>query len=163
MPQRLAGCRILPPVSVPVAKGEMRAATAAAEPPEEPPGTLLMSQGLGCYHRGCRLVLCDHARPDRTGHDPWRCLCLFRHAFHGALVFAGVQPVAVTHIRLAMADSQCDAGRASDCLGHSDVALKIALTSTPVEVGQGSHLIQPGNLNACPCYRWHRPDRFGHC
>ena len=46
MPQRLAGWRILPPVSVPVANGERRAATAAAEPPEEPPGTLLISQGF---------------------------------------------------------------------------------------------------------------------
>ena len=46
MPQRLAGWRILPPVSVPVAKGEMRAATAAADPPEEPPGTFALSQGF---------------------------------------------------------------------------------------------------------------------
>jgi hypothetical protein len=35
-----------PPVSVPVAAGTRRAATAAAEPPEEPPGTRLRSQGF---------------------------------------------------------------------------------------------------------------------
>src|SRR5580693_6909348 len=39
MPQKLAGWRIEPPVSVPVAPSASRAATAAAEPPEEPPGT----------------------------------------------------------------------------------------------------------------------------
>ena len=39
MPQKLAGWRIEPPVSVAVAPSAMRAATEAAEPPEEPPGT----------------------------------------------------------------------------------------------------------------------------
>ena len=46
MPQKLAGWRIEPPVSVPVAAGTRRAATAAAEPPEEPPGTRLSSHGF---------------------------------------------------------------------------------------------------------------------
>ena len=46
MPVKLAGWRIEPPVSVPVAAGNSRAATAAAEPPDEPPGTRLMSHGL---------------------------------------------------------------------------------------------------------------------
>src|SRR4249920_2855738 len=41
-----AGWRIEPPVSVPVATGANRAATAAAEPPDEPPGTFLISQGF---------------------------------------------------------------------------------------------------------------------
>ena len=35
-----------PPVSVPSASGAIRAATAAAEPPDEPPGTRATSQGL---------------------------------------------------------------------------------------------------------------------
>src|SRR6202045_13408 len=39
MPVNAAGWRIEPPVSVPVAPGARNAATAAAEPPEEPPGT----------------------------------------------------------------------------------------------------------------------------
>jgi hypothetical protein len=39
MPQKAAGWRIEPPVSVPVAASAIRAATAAAEPPELPPGT----------------------------------------------------------------------------------------------------------------------------
>src|SRR6266480_3470740 len=39
MPVRAAGWRIEPPVSVPVAPRQSRAATAAAEPPDEPPGT----------------------------------------------------------------------------------------------------------------------------
>ena len=39
IPESAAGCRIEPPVSVPVAPGASRAATAAAEPPELPPGT----------------------------------------------------------------------------------------------------------------------------
>ena len=36
---KAAGCRIEPPVSVAVAPAQRRAATAAADPPEEPPGT----------------------------------------------------------------------------------------------------------------------------
>ena len=39
MPQNDAGWRIEPPVSVPVAPSAILAATAAAEPPDEPPGT----------------------------------------------------------------------------------------------------------------------------
>ena len=46
MPHRAAGWRIDPPVSVPVAPGTRRAATAAAEPPEEPPGTRSLFHGL---------------------------------------------------------------------------------------------------------------------
>jgi hypothetical protein len=45
-PQKDAGCRIEPPVSLPSAAGTMPAATAAAEPPEEPPGVRATSQGL---------------------------------------------------------------------------------------------------------------------
>src|SRR3954447_2343589 len=39
MPAKAAGCRIDPPVSVPVAPRHSPAATAEAEPPDEPPGT----------------------------------------------------------------------------------------------------------------------------
>ncbi len=39
IPESAAGWRIEPPVSVPVLPGTSRAATAAAEPPELPPGT----------------------------------------------------------------------------------------------------------------------------
>jgi hypothetical protein len=46
MPQNEAGWRIEPPVSVPVAAGASRAATATALPPEEPPGMRLLSQGF---------------------------------------------------------------------------------------------------------------------
>ena len=46
MPVKLAGWRMEPPVSVPVAAGTRPAATAAALPPEEPPGTRLKSQGF---------------------------------------------------------------------------------------------------------------------
>src|SRR5262245_40582146 len=45
-PQSDAGWRIEPPVSVPVAAGARRAATAAAEPPELPPGTARSSHGF---------------------------------------------------------------------------------------------------------------------
>ena len=41
MPTKAAGWRIEPPVSVPVTPGAMCAATAAAEPPDEPPGVRL--------------------------------------------------------------------------------------------------------------------------
>src|SRR5207253_5276748 len=45
-PTRAAGWRIDPPVSVPSAPGTKRAATAAADPPEEPPGVRSRSHGL---------------------------------------------------------------------------------------------------------------------
>src|SRR5688500_13136049 len=45
-PQNAAGCRTDPPVSDPSATGTSRAATAAADPPEEPPGTRDVSHGL---------------------------------------------------------------------------------------------------------------------
>src|SRR5690606_24683927 len=45
-PDSAAGWRIEPPVSVPVAAGASRAATAAAEPPDDPPGTRARSQGF---------------------------------------------------------------------------------------------------------------------
>src|ERR1700679_2277766 len=41
VPVTAAGCRIEPPVSVPVAARQRSPATAAAEPPDEPPGTRL--------------------------------------------------------------------------------------------------------------------------
>src|SRR5580704_3758464 len=44
MPVKAAGWRIEPPVSVPRAPGHSCAATAAAEPPEEPPGTICASE-----------------------------------------------------------------------------------------------------------------------
>ncbi len=46
MPHSAAGWRIEPPVSVPSAHGASPAATAAALPPEEPPGTRVVSHGL---------------------------------------------------------------------------------------------------------------------
>src|SRR5918994_6492221 len=45
-PHSAAGWRIEPPVSDPSASGANPAATAAAEPPDEPPGTRLGSCGL---------------------------------------------------------------------------------------------------------------------
>ena len=45
-PQKEAGCRIDPPVSVPREKGTAPADTTAALPPLLPPGTRLGSQGL---------------------------------------------------------------------------------------------------------------------
>ena len=46
MPLKAAGWRILPPVSLPKETGICPAATAAAEPPEEPPGTFVGSQAF---------------------------------------------------------------------------------------------------------------------
>ena len=45
-PHRAAGWRIEPPVSEPRASGTKPAATAAAEPPDDPPGTRPVSWGL---------------------------------------------------------------------------------------------------------------------
>src|SRR3954453_19564169 len=46
MPHSAAGWRIEPPVSVPIDHGARPAATAAAEPPELPPGTRERSHGF---------------------------------------------------------------------------------------------------------------------
>src|SRR6476659_2653820 len=46
VPVTAPGWRIEPPVSVPIASGASNAATAAAEPPPEPPGMRVRSQGL---------------------------------------------------------------------------------------------------------------------
>src|ERR1700721_4505870 len=46
MPHTAAGWRIEPPVSVPMASGASYAATAAADPPDEPPGIRVRSHGL---------------------------------------------------------------------------------------------------------------------
>src|SRR5437762_11390853 len=45
-PDRVAGCRIDPPVSVPSPPNASSAATAAADPPLEPPGTRDKSHGF---------------------------------------------------------------------------------------------------------------------
>lgn len=45
-PQKDAGCLTLPPVSLPKEMTHCLAATAAADPPDEPPGTRDVSQGL---------------------------------------------------------------------------------------------------------------------
>src|ERR1041385_6650417 len=45
-PHIAAGCRTEPPVSVPNAATHSSAETAAADPPEEPPGMRVMSQGF---------------------------------------------------------------------------------------------------------------------
>jgi hypothetical protein len=46
MPQQEAGMRIEPPPSLPWANGTMPEATAAAEPPDEPPVVRVGSQGF---------------------------------------------------------------------------------------------------------------------
>ena len=46
VPVTAAGWRIEPPVSVPMPSGASNAATAAADPPPEPPGIRCRSQGL---------------------------------------------------------------------------------------------------------------------
>ena len=81
MPQNEAGWRIEPPVSVPVAAGASRAATATALPPEEPPGMRARSHGLrtgfvrrvlvGRAHR--ELVAIELAQGHGAGLRPaWR-------------------------------------------------------------------------------------------
>src|SRR6185437_11555603 len=69
MPQKLAGWRIEPPVSVPVAAIAARAATAAAEPPDEPPPRIL-DLAIGAGHVGRahgELVHVALAQHDRAG------------------------------------------------------------------------------------------------
>ena len=59
-PQKLAGWRIEPPVSVPVAPRHKFADTAAADPPEDPPGTNFFPGGdLGLIVLPKKLVVVD--------------------------------------------------------------------------------------------------------
>ena len=60
-PQRAAGWRIEPPVSVPRESGAMAAATAAAEPPLEPPGRA--RDPTGCA---------SGREPSSPSRSPWR-------------------------------------------------------------------------------------------
>ena len=45
-PQSAAGMRMLPPVSLPIAANAIPVTTATAEPPDDPPGIRVSSQGL---------------------------------------------------------------------------------------------------------------------
>ena len=71
-PQKLAGMRIDPPVSLPTATGTIPAATAAAEPPLDPPGTRSRFHGLRVLgRRSCWVVMpqpnsCDRVVPTTT-------------------------------------------------------------------------------------------------
>src|SRR5262249_14600404 len=49
IPHKPAGCRIDPPVSVPIAAGDIPADTAAAEPPLDPPGDRVRSHGFPVF------------------------------------------------------------------------------------------------------------------
>ena len=75
-PQSDPGMRIEPPVSLPIAQSHIPAATATAEPPEEPPATRDGSRGLRTvpkcgltlvtpYANSCRLVLPTILQPAR--------------------------------------------------------------------------------------------------
>src|SRR3954469_12603117 len=62
IPTKEAGGRMDPPVSVPVAAMAQRAATAAAEPPLDPPGTSLRVHCHSCTGRGWRIAAVISAR-----------------------------------------------------------------------------------------------------
>src|SRR5687767_6774160 len=49
MPQKSAGCLTDPPVSLPRETIHMPACTATADPPEEPPGTLVSSSAFNTF------------------------------------------------------------------------------------------------------------------
>src|SRR6478735_2252434 len=69
IPQRLAGTRIDPPVSLPSAPAQRPPATAAPEPPLDPPGIRLVSHGLrvgghiGPHANSCMRVLPSRIAP----------------------------------------------------------------------------------------------------
>ena len=56
VPVKAAGWRIEPPVSVAVAPAQILAATAAAEPPDEPPGTNRPARPLASAALPCSAV-----------------------------------------------------------------------------------------------------------
>src|SRR5690606_39754210 len=63
-PQQAAGIRIEPPPSVACAIGSRPAATAAAEPPLEPPGERLRSHGLWVGPNSAGSVAADKPNSD---------------------------------------------------------------------------------------------------
>ena len=55
-PQKCAGTRMLPPMSVPIPSGDMPEAMAAPSPPDEPPGVCFVLQGFALWPKtGLRL------------------------------------------------------------------------------------------------------------
>src|SRR5690606_4990659 len=79
-PLKAAGRRTEPPVSLPSAPAQKPAATAAPEPPLEPPGMRVVFQGLSVcppteltlrtpYANSCRLVLPTIAAPARRSRS----------------------------------------------------------------------------------------------
>src|SRR4026209_1857511 len=65
MPQNAAGSRMLPPMSDPMLKNAIPAASEAAVPPDDPPGVRARSQGL---FDGPRMPLNDW--PSLTSNGP---------------------------------------------------------------------------------------------
>ena len=53
MPVKEAGCLIEPPVSVPIVAGVKLAASADADPPDDPPGTVSLAIGFITFPSGC--------------------------------------------------------------------------------------------------------------
>ena len=68
MPQSAAGMRVEPPVSVPSPAGTMRAAMAAAVPPDEPPGILVRSYGM-ISNQGTPVPVLDLDHAEDTTYD----------------------------------------------------------------------------------------------
>src|ERR687891_697947 len=92
MPQRAAGWRIDPPVSVPIAHGALPAATAAAEPPDDPPGTRSRSHGFW-----------TGAKPEFSFERPIARGRLVGHPEVGVQL-VGLRPLAVVRPQLAGRD-----------------------------------------------------------
>ena len=109
IPQRAAGWRIEPPVSVPIAQGASRPATAAAQPPEEPPGT--RSRVPGVQDRAVAGVLV------RGAHRELVHVRLAEHARAGLAQLAD----GGRRVGRAVALEDPRAGRGRDALGAEDV------------------------------------------
>src|SRR6185503_21331081 len=94
-----------PPVSVPVAAGTSLAATAAAEPPDEPPGTRRLSQGLRAGPK-CELSVDEPMANSSMLHLPTstvpaRSSCATTCASYGLVYFSSMrEPQVVRMVRV---------------------------------------------------------------
>ncbi len=139
-PQQADGRRIEPPPSDPVAKGTMPAASAAAEPPDDPPGPCPVSNGLAVGPKRAFEVLDDHANSGMlvlptTMHPAAR-----RRATNGLSTVAGAT----------------SASTGAPCVVRKPTASWLSLTAErdPGEysgiAAVGDDLIERGGVRHCP-------------
>src|SRR5215470_6710414 len=94
LPQYAAGRMIDPPTCVPIAAGTMRAATAAAEPDDDPPGVRAGSNGF-VVGPGCEPPISAVTVLPRMTAPAWRSAHTAALSRLGKFPFIAAQPISV--------------------------------------------------------------------